>query len=157
MQRSISAFVQDEVSDWVACLDCGHRQHVRHHPPLVSRPWVTSAEGRNAKLGARLECIRCNRFEMPDGFAGYKRTPVLTELTVPSGLRRDHSTASGVWAKIQVLEGQLRYRVDELRLDVVLTATQRGIVVPEVRHSVEPEGAVRFFVEFYRAPPNRPI
>ena len=46
MQRRIAGFHQDEERHWVAGLECGHTQHVRHDPPWVNRPWVTSAEGR---------------------------------------------------------------------------------------------------------------
>ena len=48
--------------------------------------------------------------------------------------------------------GKLRYRVDMLNVDTELSAETVGIVVPEVPHNVEPQGPVRFFVEFYRAP-----
>ena len=34
-------------------------QHVRHEPPLQSRPWVTTREGRASQLGAELWCVRC--------------------------------------------------------------------------------------------------
>src|SRR5437899_11685896 len=104
MQRSIVDFAQDEVSDWVALLDCGHRQHVRHNPPLVSRPWVLSEEGRKSQIGSHLQCVRCERFELPDHFKPYRTSPVFTEGTVPTGLRKEHSTRGGVWGKIHVLE-----------------------------------------------------
>jgi hypothetical protein len=52
-----------------------------------------------------------------------------------------------------VESGRLRYRLhapfDE---DEILEPGAEGVVVPEVEHQVEPLGAVRFFVEFYRAP-----
>ncbi|MDB5829019.1 MAG: hypothetical protein JWQ73_3239 [Variovorax sp.] len=151
MQRQITSFSQDQDSHWTARLDCGHLQHVRHDPPLVSRPWVLSEEGRQTQMGTLLDCVQCDRSELPGDFASYKRTPDFTEMTVPAGLRADHRTAPGVWAKIQVQEGQLRYRVPPLAVDTVLTPGEPGIVVPQVLHSVEPIGAVRFFVEFYRA------
>lgn len=53
-------FEQDEHGDWVALLDCGHRQHVRHQPPWQERPWVTSAEGRQGRVGQPLECVECD-------------------------------------------------------------------------------------------------
>ncbi len=71
---------------------------------------------------------------------------------MPTGLRNDHSTKVGVWAKIVVVEGRLRYRVDALNTDIELSQDRVGIVVPEVLHHVEPIGTVRFYVEFYRAP-----
>jgi hypothetical protein len=66
MDRAITGFHQDDQGHWVAELACGHNQHVRHNPPWTSRPWVTSAEGRNARLGAMLGCRKCERGEPPD-------------------------------------------------------------------------------------------
>lgn len=60
MQRRIIGFHQDEESHWVAELDCGHAQHVRHDPPWTLRPWVVTTEGREAMLGTVLECRRCD-------------------------------------------------------------------------------------------------
>jgi hypothetical protein len=53
-------FEQDEVGDWVALLECGHRQHVRHRPPWQEREWVQTAAGRLTKVGAPLECPACD-------------------------------------------------------------------------------------------------
>lgn len=61
MQRRIIGFHQDEESHWVAELDCGHAQHVRHEPPWTLRPWVISAEGRADMLGEALECRLCDK------------------------------------------------------------------------------------------------
>ena len=60
MKRAIVAFDQDEVGDWRAILVCGHRQHVRHNPPLANRPWVLTRAGRQRFLGYTLDCKRCN-------------------------------------------------------------------------------------------------
>ena len=60
MKQKIVAFEQGEDGDWLAVLACGHRQHVRHNPPLVSRPWVQTETGRNQFLGYELNCKRCD-------------------------------------------------------------------------------------------------
>jgi hypothetical protein len=60
MKQPIVAFEQDEVGDWRAVLACGHKQHVRHNPPLVSRPWVLTEAGRQRFLGYLLECKQCD-------------------------------------------------------------------------------------------------
>lgn len=60
MKRAIVGFDKDEIGDWRAILSCGHRQHVRHNPPLVSRPWVLSEAGRRGFLGAMLTCKLCD-------------------------------------------------------------------------------------------------
>ncbi|MEK9628138.1 MAG: DUF3565 domain-containing protein [Nitrospinota bacterium] len=59
MKRRISGFHQDEESFWVARLECGHNQHVRHNPPLISRPWVNSEAGRQEHIGTYLNCKFC--------------------------------------------------------------------------------------------------
>jgi tellurite resistance-related uncharacterized protein len=151
MDRPIEGFHQDEHGDWVAELRCGHGQHVRHRPPFWSRPWVTTAEGRAAKIGALLPCVRCERFEIPDGHRPYKRTADFDAQSMPEALRRDHATKAGVWGVIHVLEGRLRYLVEApLARDEMLEPGRDGVIVPEVAHRVVPEGEVRFFVEFHR-------
>lgn len=152
MERPMVGFTTDTAGHWVALLGCGHRQHVRHDPPLVERPWVTSADGRAAKLGQHLDCVRCDAFELPDGFVTYKQTDVFTAITMPAGIRKDHATKAGVWARIVVHEGCVRYRVHApLERSFELAPGTPGIVVPEVPHHVEPLGPVRFHVEFLRA------
>lgn len=59
MKRKIIGFDTDGENDWRAALECGHFQHVRHKPPLVSREWVLNEEGRREKLGAPLDCKKC--------------------------------------------------------------------------------------------------
>jgi tellurite resistance-related uncharacterized protein len=152
MERAMVGFARDEQGDWVALLACGHPQHVRHTPPFMNRPWVTTEAGRAAKIGQMLDCVRCDRFELPPSFTRYKETAVFSEGTIPPALRKDHTTKPGVWAKIVVHEGRLRYAVAALQASFELSPEVPGIVLPEVPHHVEPLGVVRFHVEFYRAP-----
>lgn len=63
MARAITGFHQDEEGHWVADLECGHTQHVRHSPPWQSRPWVLTEEGRAKFLGKQLRCVVCERKE----------------------------------------------------------------------------------------------
>lgn len=152
MERPITGFRTDEHGDWVAILGCGHPQHVRHRPPFTLRPWVTTPEGRASRLGHALDCVRCDAFELPEHLVRYKKTPIFTEESVPDALRANHATKPGVWGKIVVVQGVLRYHVDGLNVTMELSPERPSIVVPEVPHQVEPVGAVRFFVEFYRSP-----
>ena len=152
MKRPIIRFGHDDIGDWVATLNCGHLQHVRHSPPFINRPWVTTEAGRKSKIGEMLNCVRCDKFEFPNNFIPYKKTPVFTEESLPSGLKNDHSTKVGVWGKIIVTEGKLQYRVNSLKTDVELSPGEPGIVLPEILHSVAPLGAVKFYVEFYKEP-----
>ena len=61
MNRKIVSFHQDEEGHWVAKLECGHNQHVRHSPQWTNRPWVITPEGREAALGAVLDCKKCDQ------------------------------------------------------------------------------------------------
>ena len=151
MKRAIIGFHLDEPGDWVADLDCGHGQHVRHRPPFVNRPWVATAAGREAMLGTALDCVRCDRMEWPEGLAAYRRTPEFDETTTPAGLRSEHATKRGVWARIHVVSGALHYRVGvPIHRSFRVVAPSAAVIVPEVPHRVEPDGPVRFFVEFSR-------
>ena len=88
---------------------------------------------------------------LPPGCEAYRRTPVFTEATIPSGLLRAHRTAPGVWALIRVLEGRLLYRVlDPLSERVLDPSAAPGLVQPGVAHEVAPLGPVRFQLEFHR-------
>jgi tellurite resistance-related uncharacterized protein len=90
---------------------------------------------------------------LPPDVQPYKRTPEFTELTVPAGLLRGHSTKTGVWATIVMLEGSLRYRILEPVVeDVALSPGRLGIIEPTVLHEVAPAPGSRFFVEFHRRP-----
>lgn len=60
MRRRIVGFYEDIAGDFVAMLECGHEQHVRHKPPLVERPWVLTAEGRADKIGVEIDCRACD-------------------------------------------------------------------------------------------------
>ncbi|WP_349257717.1 DUF3565 domain-containing protein [Povalibacter sp.] len=61
MQRCITGFRQDEEGHWIADLECGHSQHVRHNPPWFVRAWVTTEQGRCEALASmRLECRLCD-------------------------------------------------------------------------------------------------
>lgn len=149
MQRTIILFRKDDEAHWVAMLSCHHPQHVRHDPPLMSRPWVLTAEGRTSRLGEQLVCKRCEEAEWPECVQPYRQTRHFTCETTPAGLRADHHTREGVWAKINVVRGELDYVVGE-RVQRLVEGGEPGIIVPAQLHHVTPLEGVEFFVEFYR-------
>ena len=57
--RRITGFHEGTDGFWVAELECGHQQHVRHRPPWEIRPWVLTEAARNQKIGTELECVMC--------------------------------------------------------------------------------------------------
>jgi hypothetical protein len=60
MKHPIIGYHRDDEGHWVAELACGHNQHVRHQPPWTERPWVTTPEGRQGRLGMELDCKLCD-------------------------------------------------------------------------------------------------
>lgn len=88
---------------------------------------------------------------LPPNVAHYKTTPEFNQDTVPAGLQRNHTTATGVWGRIVVHEGSLRYVIEEPEMEEhLLVSGTPGIVEPKVAHHVTLDGPVRFCVEFYR-------
>ena len=154
MHTTIAGFHADDAGDWVAELSCGHGQHMRHKPPWQVRPWVTTAEGREGKIAASIECPLCDAIAVPRDAREYHRTATFTEETLPAKLREDHRTKAGTWARIVVTEGRAEFRS---RGHVfVLDSNQVGIVEPEIPHSVTPLGSVRLHVEFWRVAEDPP-
>ena len=60
MDRRITGFHQDEENFWVAELEGGHKQHVRHNPPTTLRPWVNDQKSKKERLGTFLSCKACD-------------------------------------------------------------------------------------------------
>ncbi len=153
MERPITGYHQDEFGDWVAELDCGHGQHVRHKPPFFNRPWVVTEAGRRDKLGFKLNCVRCDRLEMPADMTCFKRTSAFDENTVPAGLLKQHTTRRGSWGRIVVTTGEVGYRInDPLNQYHHLSPDVPGLIPPEVPHHLEIIAPVNLYVEFYRQP-----
>ena len=137
MERAITAYHQDEVPEWVAELECGHNQHVRHRPPFQLRPWITEETGRTSKLGLPLECPLCDRAELPEGLQFVRASPEWTEVSVPKGLLRAHRLGNGTWGRLVVQSGTLRFIIStEPPIDVVLGPGSSQAIPPDVEHEV---------------------
>lgn len=92
-----------------------------------------------------------SKIELPPNVRKYAESPLFSHNTVPAKLLKEHSTKAGVWGKISVCSGKLRFAsVGEGASDQILDSRTPGIIVPEDPHFVEPIGAVEFKVEFYR-------
>lgn len=164
MERAITGFHQDDVGDWVAELECGHNQHVRHRPPFQVREWVMDDAERRARIGAPLDCPLCDRAELPAFVKHARDSAVWTAQTMPAGLRRRHRLGRGTWGVLHVDSGALRFG------DAEIEAGSTRVIPPDVEHEVEPLGEARFWIEFFnvdrtveppavtpeRPPPTRP-
>jgi hypothetical protein len=60
MKQKIAGFDKDDEDHWRAILECGHRQHLRDDPPMTTRTWVLTDEGRASRIGFELDCKRCD-------------------------------------------------------------------------------------------------
>ncbi|MCA9629481.1 MAG: DUF3565 domain-containing protein [Myxococcales bacterium] len=150
MQRNIVGYHQDTEAHWVAELECGHTQHVRHAPPWQERPWVISQEGRDAHLGQPLDCQFCEMGAVPQGYERYSGTRQFSEQDVPAALLAEHRTKPGVWGHIVVQVGRLEYHCP--RGVFVLRPGVLGVVEPDTPHHLRILAPVRFHVDFLRAP-----
>lgn len=93
---------------------------------------------------------------IPASAVHYKSTAVFTQDSVPAALQRSHTTASGVWGRITILQGSLRYRITDPSVpaeEVLLTPERHGVVEPRIEHEVQLIGPVRFQVDFHREQP----
>ncbi|MDF0489946.1 DUF1971 domain-containing protein [Sphingomonas sp. H39-1-10] len=83
----------------------------------------------------------------------YRSSPVFTQDSLPKALQQEHRTKRGVWAVINILEGQLRY----CRMDggpaVLLSPACPGLVRPDQPHFVELIGPVSVRIDFFDHPP----
>lgn len=102
---------------------------------------------------SRVYCDACAALQMPADCLPYKVTPLFTAARVPAGLLKDHSTKRGVWGRILVVEGRLRYHVSRLEQDFELSPGTEGVIPPEDLHYVEPLTPDTVFkVQFLRVP-----
>ncbi|MGH3733736.1 MAG: DUF3565 domain-containing protein [Acidimicrobiales bacterium] len=149
VERTITGFHQDVVGDWVAELDCGHNQHIRHRPPFQIRAWVVDDDDRAAHLGTKLGCPLCERTEAPPTLRRVRATPIWDEQTIPKALRRDHRIAAGTWGLLIVHRGRLRFIASTTpEIDVEVDAGSTQGIPPEISHRIEPSDDVRFSIEF---------
>lgn len=88
--------------------------------------------------------------ELPEGLTLTRTTDVFDNDSVPAGLLRAHRTASGVWGRLVVRRGALRF-VFEDQIDQPITLAEGGhvAIAPGRRHHVELTDPAAFVVEFY--------
>jgi tellurite resistance-related uncharacterized protein len=150
-ESKVRAFHQDEEGHWVADLECGHSQHVRHRPPMETREWVLTDEGRRGRIGASFPCRYCLMPRLPSTVSEYNRTATFDKATTPKGLLKSHTTKEGVWGEIVVVAGRVLYVIEpDEGASFVLRPGLTGPIAPLVPHHVDPEDDARFFVRFLR-------
>lgn len=93
--------------------------------------------------------------QIPDDFTHYKSTPVFSPEQVPKMFLHLHNTKAGVYGKIRVLSGALKFygfaeRRGEIEKEIIIPAGEAAISPPQYWHKVEfmtPQ--TTFKVDFY--------
>ena len=83
----------------------------------------------------------------------YRSTPIFNAETLPAALRKAHCTKAGVWGRLIVLGGSVRYVLEEAGEDLILNAGDFVTILPEQLHHVEPLGDMQMQVSFYDVDP----
>jgi tellurite resistance-related uncharacterized protein len=88
---------------------------------------------------------------LPTGVSLTRTTPVFDQDSVPAGLMAAHRIAAGVWGRLIVHAGTLRFVFEDATDRPHEIGTGGALVIPPDRpHHIEIDGPVRFAVEFYR-------
>lgn len=91
--------------------------------------------------------------ELPAGLVHARTTAVFDEVDHPAGLRRAHRVADGVWGRLLVHTGELRFTFEDQPDEPLTVGAGQTLVIPPVLlHHVDIDGPVTFAVEFHRQP-----
>ena len=88
--------------------------------------------------------------EIPEAARAYNTTRHYTDRTVPGMMKHHHTVRAGVWAKIIVERGEVKYYIDGDDQEYTLTKGNPGVVEPMVKHRIDPQPSSKFYLEFYR-------
>lgn len=89
--------------------------------------------------------------ELPPDCELVRTTREFDERTVPAGLLAAHRVADGVWGRLVVREGSLRFGFDDEAEERPVGAGASQVIPPGRFHHLVLDGAVRFVVEFHRS------
>ena len=88
---------------------------------------------------------------LPPAARHYSSSPHFTEVTVPEKLTSLHRTKPGVWGRLVVEQGTLRFlEPGPPERDEAVSEGEEIIIAPELPHRVSITGPVYFLIEFYR-------
>ncbi|MEI2639094.1 MAG: DUF1971 domain-containing protein [Microthrixaceae bacterium] len=91
--------------------------------------------------------------QLPDGLELVRTTDVFNNSTAPSGLRKAHRVADGVWGRLVIHSGDVVFVFEDAPDEPIAVGAGGSVVIPPARyHHVDLDGPATFAVEFYRAP-----
>lgn len=79
---------------------------------------------------------------IPKDYVNYKSTPIFTAENIPKMFLHHHNTRAGVYGKICVLQGQLKFygfsdRRSDIEQEIIIYAGDSAISPPQYWHKVE--------------------
>jgi tellurite resistance-related uncharacterized protein len=97
--------------------------------------------------------------DLPPGLTHVRTTDVFDNDSVPPGLLHAHHVADGVWGRLVVHSGAVRFLFEDQPDSPSVLLAGDTIAIPPARpHHVELDEPATFSVEFYRAPSTpRPV
>lgn len=127
-----------------------------------SAGWATDPEGTRfaGPPPSPRPLVATNPTGLPDGLVLDRTTPEFTAATVPAGLRRAHRVAAGVWGRLVVRRGALRFVFDDdVEHPIEVAAGDTVVIPPDRAHHIEfgPDehglgDDTAFVVEFHTRP-----
>ena len=91
--------------------------------------------------------------ELPDDVRCYKRIGPFRGDEIPQGLLREHRLKEGVWGRMKLLDGSLRFIWDDGSGEVAqLDSPDFVIVPPIIPHHLENTEDAQISIEFFSRP-----
>ncbi len=151
MDQNIVRFHQDEEGCWVANLICGHCQHVRHNPPWVNRPWISTEATRELYIGQSLNCLKCNMPNIPSSAKQIKCSEQYDQQSLHQQFVGAQVNNSDFWIKVIIFEGELVYRrLTEIPHGYVVDSEYSAVIEPRMKYILRSKGPVRFKFQYYQ-------
>ena len=151
MEKKIVGFHVDELGDWVADLECGHAQHVRHNPPWINRPWVLERAGREGSLGMLLDCLKCNMPTIPVSARQIDCSEILDLQALVSHYTEVQKNDGDYWIKVVVSEGELVYQqVADKTTGYVIDQAFSAVIAPGEMFALSSKASVLFQFLYYQ-------
>ncbi|MGL5387383.1 MAG: DUF1971 domain-containing protein [Enterobacterales bacterium] len=99
------------------------------------------------------------KFRIPVDYKHTRSTPFWDRETVPRALLTHHNTKKGVYGRLSVMQGAVKYKgfnneqATEAEMEVIISAGQFGVSPPEYWHCIELMTPDTYFnLDFFAAP-----
>ena len=86
---------------------------------------------------------------LPKTLRPFSRTKTFAHDSVPKKLLQNHDTRAGIWAVLNVENGEIQYTIEDNEV-VILSKNVPGVIEPTVTYHIKPLGKASFYIEFYK-------